>query len=386
MRVLILSVVAYPQGSAAASRLQKVARGLRLAGVTVRILAAGRQGDWLEDQYGVPYSSESLIRARGRLSGFVIRAIELIQTNTADALYLYGQSWIHFAAIVDQALRHGIAVYADVTEWHPISFPVSRVNAWLDQRLFRWRLIPRLSGVIAISRLWVDYVRRSGQRTLLIPALGEEVPMHCERKTRPGVRKWLVTYVGGLSPRDLPKTMLDAVEHAEAMGTCVRLRIIGRAADERDAAKLRDRVARNPVLASAVEFTGRVDDRLLKEYLHQSDAFLLLRPDSRETRACFPTRLPEFLASGQPTILSDVGDIGCYLEHRRSAWLVPPGRQAVAVAEAFRYLGAHDAEADAIGAAGHVAGVKHFGFSSHGRRLADFMARNGGAAALETAV
>lgn len=374
LRVLVVGIVGYPGGSAAASRLQKIARGLNEAGAAARILAAGRQIDWRQDEHGVAYMTMPLTGVRGSASAFVAKTIALINEGSVDAIYLYGQSWIHFATILARARARSIPVYADLTEWHAISLPVTKIKAWVDQNLFRLRLLPQLAGAIAISRLWAGYVQRIGQRVLVIPALGEQAPLERKAAGAPHIRgEWLVTYVGGLAARDLPETMLDAVENELAGGMRVRLRLVGRPADERRAQMLRERVASRPALAAAVEFTGWVDDMQLQRYLRESNAFLLLRPDGREPRACFPTRLPEYLGTGAPVILSAVGDVGCYLEDRRDAWLVAPGPQPAEVGNAFRHLHSHPAEAARIGAAGSAAGIAHFGFRAHGARLAQFM-------------
>ena len=90
----------------------------------------------------------------------------------------------------------------------------------------------------------------------------------------------------------------------------------------------------------------------MTDQLKQAHAFVLLREENRETQALFPTRLPEYLSLGIPVILSKAGDLPLYLEHRKSAWLIPPGHAAEDLAQAIHHLATHEDDRRAIGRGG----------------------------------
>jgi glycosyltransferase involved in cell wall biosynthesis len=53
---------------------------------------------------------------------------------------------------------------------------------------------------------------------------------------------------------------------------------------------------------------------------------ILLRKPIQRSLAAFPTRIPEFLATGNPLITNDVMDIPLYLSDGNHAHVVPAGR------------------------------------------------------------
>ena len=50
----------------------------------------------------------------------------------------------------------------------------------------------------------------------------------------------------------------------------------------------------------------------------------MARPDSRQARGGFPTKLGEYLATGKPVCVTKVGEITVYLEDNVSAFLAEP--------------------------------------------------------------
>jgi glycosyltransferase involved in cell wall biosynthesis len=153
----------------------------------------------------------------------------------------------------------------------------------------------------------------------------------------------------------------------------VRLIVVGKVGNtswERPARQAFDRCAK---LKARTEFTGFVDEAQLQSHLASAHAFVLLREECRETRALFPTRLPEYLLSANPVICSTAGDLPCYLTHRQSAWLIPPGDAPGALADALCHLAAHEPERRAIGRGGRAAALEHMSYPVLGSRMAQFL-------------
>ena len=63
----------------------------------------------------------------------------------------------------------------------------------------------------------------------------------------------------------------------------------------------------------------------------------LARPSSLQSAGGFPTKLGEYLSTGNPTIVTSVGDIPLYIEDEKHAFLVPPDDNH-AFAERIKYV------------------------------------------------
>lgn len=64
---------------------------------------------------------------------------------------------------------------------------------------------------------------------------------------------------------------------------------------------------------SGITYLGQIERDKIPEYICKSSLCVLPRPDSRQAKCGFPTKLGEYLAAGKPTISTAVGEIPTYL-------------------------------------------------------------------------
>lgn len=80
-------------------------------------------------------------------------------------------------------------------------------------------------------------------------------------------------------------------------------------------AKLRDRII----------YIDQLNKTEVPLFVQNAELLVLARPDSRQARGGFPTKLGEYLASGVPVCVTRVGEIPDYLIDSESAYLAEPG-------------------------------------------------------------
>jgi glycosyltransferase involved in cell wall biosynthesis len=74
-----------------------------------------------------------------------------------------------------------------------------------------------------------------------------------------------------------------------------------------------------------ITFMGAVPKEKIPSFLKNATILALARPHSKQAEGGFPTKLGEYLATGNPVCITSVGEIGNYLEHNKSAYIAKPG-------------------------------------------------------------
>ena len=120
-----------------------------------------------------------------------------------------------------------------------------------------------------------------------------------------------------------------------------------------------------------IRFAGFVDrSALLREYAEASALAIPLFNDVR-SRARFPTKLGEYLASGRPVVTNRVGEIHRFLEDGVNACVTEPG-DVEAYAGAICRLLECPAIGQAMGREGRAVAERHFHYANYGAKLCDF--------------
>jgi glycosyltransferase involved in cell wall biosynthesis len=389
MKFLIVMIHSFPGTSAGANHMKRLSAGLRRAGHEALIVAPRQPGETVsldgEDRDGTRYASFA-VPAQPKLAPFYqywVRALrrgfkgkmpEVLGRSDWDVAIIEGNSWWAFDPVREICQRHNVLVAPYALEWFKPEFRRLLNLSVLDQWLQRAWTYRKSDALVAISRFWVDYARLLGKPSVLMGAKSGYPDDQLPEVVWQPHRGFRLIFVGTWLRRELPQTLIRGVELAAQRGVDVELVVlgaIGRTAEERPAIR---RLEQSPA-KGRIRLLGWVDDSVLQREMSAGDAFVLLRPDDRETRALFPTRLPEYLATGRPVILSDAGDLALYLQHRRSAYVLPAGDQPNALAEAIEWLAGNPEQARAIGLGGREALVESFSQEKLGRHVAEFFAQ-----------
>jgi glycosyltransferase involved in cell wall biosynthesis len=135
--------------------------------------------------------------------------------------------------------------------------------------------------------------------------------------------------------------------------------------------KICARISASPC-ANQIRYLGFLDDDEYYKVINNCDIPCMVRNASVYANAGFPFKLGEYLATGNPTIASRVGDVTEYLVDRQHAVLVEPG-SVVAIVNALEYVLDHPAEAHSIGLAGRHVAEQSFEKDRSGRELLEFL-------------
>ncbi|WP_181884829.1 glycosyltransferase family 4 protein [Arthrobacter sp. RT-1] len=136
-----------------------------------------------------------------------------------------------------------------------------------------------------------------------------------------------VGYAGSLSEaKDGVLTLLAAVAKAKpklAPKLVLQVHILGDVQSSHG--QLAVERVRDLGIEEEVTFHGLVPHLDVKNYLHKCHLLVLPRPDSRQARGGFPTKLGEYLSSARPVMTTSVGDIPQFLTDQENCLMVTPG-------------------------------------------------------------
>ncbi|KAF0200322.1 MAG: hypothetical protein FD170_3580 [Bacteroidetes bacterium] len=74
-----------------------------------------------------------------------------------------------------------------------------------------------------------------------------------------------------------------------------------------------------------IEYVGELKRDEIPDFIINAELLLLPRPDSKQAQGGFPTKLGEYLATGNPVCATTVGEIPDYLKDGESVYFAEPG-------------------------------------------------------------
>jgi len=182
--------------------------------------------------------------------------------------------------------------------------------------------------------------------------------------------KGLIGYVGSFGYKDGVDGIIDAYNLARKEMPGLKLRLIGYC-DRFNEIKQR---IESLGLLEQIELTGLALFEEIPKMIGECDLLLMNRIDTKYANYGSPTKLAEYLASGSPTIVTNVGDIKDYLTHELDTYIIPPDdNTALAKAMVLRYL--ETERFDQIGQKGKEACKKFFSHVETGKRTEKIITR-----------
>ena len=383
--VLFMGNFIYPRGMADAKRIQHFLDYLVEESISAKVLLL-RQG-------GAPVTRESSAgRHRGveyltigwdiRLDFFLLFALvkylaggiaALIAFRSENRekkkiLYCYGGLTLENIPFVLFARLSGYRVVLDIVE----------DNTFLKEKLhlagkLKWaagemleKHIPRFAhAVVVIS----NYLHR-----LYRKELGESLPVclipitaRCQERAAKEAPRGGITFVysGSFAVKDGLEVLLQAFAEVHRRHEEAVLLLTGVGAN---LARYRELIDACP----GARYIGYLEDAEFESFLREADVLCITRTGSTYANAGFPFKLGEYLATGNPVICSEVGDVNCYLSNMEDAIIVKPD-DVQGVVRAMEFCIGNPGKAAAIGLSGQRKCREFFDPAVNGRKLVELM-------------
>lgn len=124
--------------------------------------------------------------------------------------------------------------------------------------------------------------------------------------------------------------------------------------------------------AGNIVFTGKLSRDEVPPILKNATVLALARPYNKQSEGGFPTKLGEYLATGRPVIITDVGEISLFLKDGYNAFIAKPG-DIDSFSEKIAEVFADYSRAISIGKNGRLLTENEFNYLKQAEKLAHFI-------------
>lgn len=281
----------------------------------------------------------------------------------------------------DRLLLYGSAEYLPFFVWFrkkQTYFEVTECPELFKPKIYPWcyykGLWKKLSGIFVISRnlkqYFVDYGVAFDKvhiiNMIVDPARFEGV------KRNPNVEKY-IAYCGNVnndSKDGVGDLIASFVRYRESYQDR-KLYIIGPIVSQEQKNKYEDYLKNSGAL-DCVVFTGPVPPTSIPQYFVDADMLVLARPDNIQAKYGFPTKLGEYLLSGRPVVLTDVGNISDYLSDGESAYIAKPGN-ITSISDKMKEVSANTINSEQVARNGREVALKEFNSLTETAKLLSIM-------------
>ena len=320
MKILLIVWNFYP-GTAYANRTKATLRGMKEAGCEAEILSIKPVVE--KEQECVNHQSIS----GGSLLSTVIGTLHDLMLlrrviKQYDAVYCSTDNLRVVSIALQKTRKYGIPVVHERTEMPDIFYGSSAK----EQRRLKHYLhkVALFDKTFVISNPIRDYFIENGvaaEKLHIYPMIVDPHRFDGMRKEEVGYK--YMAYCGNLSnSKDGVADLIEAYGRSEAKNSH-KLMLIG-ARPSTEEQKVYDDLVQRYTIQEKVIFRGQVTRDEMPQILINADLLLLCRPNNRQALGGFPTKLGEYLSTGNPVLVTRVGDIDKYIVDGENGYLSEP--------------------------------------------------------------
>lgn len=288
--------------------------------------------------------------------------------KNGDKVFVYGNE----TNLIKASLRHGVDVYVEITE-HPYkdNKKGERGEAKIDKKS---KKLNRINGLAVISHKLRDYFKSVGidENKMVISNMfvdSQRFNINKDYTVEP-----YIAYCGIISvDKDGVDTLIKAFAIFHKDHPDYKLYIIGRFGTEEVRRTLEQLIDEQGVGTSVV-FTGQVTPEEMPKLLVNASVLALARPNNLQAQSGFPTKLGEYLSTGNPAVVTAVGEIPLFIKDGYNAFLSEPDNPE-AFAKKLCYVADNYEEAKEVGKRGKELAETDFSYKSQSKVLFELMSR-----------
>lgn len=338
MRLLFISTSQYPNGGAATNRHLAYAKGLIESGHQVDFFLLNEQ-QWEEKELkenGIRFhclhisSSFKYKKLKKVFSHFKTidaakkKLIAEENRNHIDAVILLSTSVSILLPIIKQGKKLGLKIFHERTEY-PFVVAEKTILGKADLYLYLKYVIKKFDGIYVINHALQKYFTEKTKGKVpvtIVNMLVDPARFTCEKKTS-GNEK-IISYCGTLDgDKDGVPILIESFALIADEFPTLKLQLIGSLNNKITNQNIQSQIERWHIKNKVIT-TGAIKRDEIANLLCNSHILALARPSNKQAEGGFPTKLGEYLATGNLVVITDVGEIGLFLKDGQNAFIAEP--------------------------------------------------------------
>lgn len=303
------------------------------------------------------------------LSFFIYQYLFLRQLKAGDKVCIFGLDKIMTKVL----RRRDVSLFLESTECPEVYGQLSKLyHTTVDGFIEACR---KANALFVISSNLKEYYITKGGNPDKIHIINMTVdPKRFEGLSKQNTSERYIAYCGTASNNKdgvdklIRSFGMVAKEHPD-----VKLYVIGETPSETDKTGNLELI-KSLHIEDKVVFTGRVKAEEMPMLLKNAEVLALARPDNKQAKYGFPTKLGEYLLTGNPVVVTSVGDIPRFLEDGVSALIAPANNDEI-FAEKLNWALEHPRECKAIGERGKQVALDSFNAAIETRKMMDVICK-----------
>jgi glycosyltransferase involved in cell wall biosynthesis len=328
----------FPEGNAATNRVHTYAKGFLENGIEVHIICFTNEYNSLEDNNISGIYFYHPFKQKNRSKYFIVRrwerlvkyfnTVKLIRKINKSDKIIAVNCWTlllstHLFAFF--LAKYARTVLISEHSEHPLRNYQGSIFREIQGKIKSYLEAMLCDGIFCISQYLIEFYKIMGvrqKRLFLVPST-----VDTERfgtfNSSPLPFQYIL-YCGGLTlVKDGVDILIKSFARISEIHPQIDLVFIGKGETETTELLLKDLV-NSLNINKRVHFLGQLSRTDVPAYLTNAKILALARPRSLVADAGFPSKLTEYLASGIPVVVTEVGEIPVYLSDNINAFLAKP--------------------------------------------------------------
>ena len=388
MKILICTVFDVHIPCAGLNRLTKMAKALELYGIeSIIVLGSGpndmkgKAWKYHQDQKYILYD-KSLFSSRGHCNAMRIARTaakfykshlnEIIQKVNIKGVIVYSPQYQLISPILNVCKKNEVFIVANCGENFSLSFKFLLNGVIYQQFMFRKFQMKKLDGAIVDSSRWLVETKNANIPATIIPGFLEKNKFF--RKTPSHKSTMLqITVMGRFSGREMPSIIIKALEKCKQEKLNFKLNIVGSGKGGCIERYWLRKLSRNCYICNDVNITGYISNIEKDNILRKTDIFIMLRKPNQEIQFLYPSRVTEYLSSGNPVILTNTSSLNEFFLQGSGVYFISNKNDSEELSRLIMKLADKPLERFECGKKGREYAVKNFSLKVMGKKLSIFL-------------